>query len=242
MTPIRQAGFSVLALVLTLLLFESSTIDLWVQHWLYDQVNHHWLWSKTEPVTKLFLYDGIKGLLIIFAICLLSMLLFGRHLHWVQSRLSGIRIVFLSLLIVPMVVGSLKATTNVACPGGLQQFGGSLPYIKVFEPYPDNVRPLNRQRCFPAAHASGGFALLSLYFLFMKRRNQRLALGFAFALGWLMGGYKMVIGDHFLSHTMITMELTWLLVNIIAFSENYILSTTATVDSVVTRTPGCARS
>jgi membrane-associated PAP2 superfamily phosphatase len=100
------------------------------------------------------------------------------------------------------------------------------------------MRPNKRQRCFPAAHASGGFALLSLYFLFKKRRNRRLALGFALTLGWLMGGYKMVVGDHFISHTLITMELAWLLINFVAFFENYIWSASATIDNVVTRTPG----
>ena len=237
MTHIRQAGITIFVLIFTLLLFESSRLDIWVQHWLYDAVNHHWLWSKAEPVTRFLLYDGIKGLLIIFALCLFIALVFFRRMPPVQSRLPGIRIVLLSLLVVPMVVGGLKATTDVACPAGLQLFGGSQPYTRLFETYSDKSRPQNRQRCFPAGHASGGFALLSLCFLFREKRNQRVALGLAVTVGWLMGGYKMVIGDHFLSHTLVTMELAWLFINLIAFFEYHGRAVFAAIDNVPAKIP-----
>jgi membrane-associated PAP2 superfamily phosphatase len=45
-----------------------------------------------------------------------------------------------------------------------------------------------------------------------------IALVFALGVGWSMGLYKMIIGDHFLSHTVITMILAWLIVLIIAKS------------------------
>ena len=237
MTHIRQAGITIFVLIFTLLLFESSQLDIWVQQWLYDAVNHHWLWSKAEPVTRFLLYDGIKGLLVILALCLLSALVFFRRTPPVQSRLPGIRIVLLSLLVVTTVVAVLKATTDVACPAGLQLFGGSQPYTRLFEAYPDDLRPHNRQRCFPAGHASGGFALLSLCFLFREKRNQRMALGLAVAVGWLMGGYKMVIGDHFLSHTLVTMELAWLFINLIAFFEYHGRAAFFATDNVPAKIP-----
>jgi len=71
-------------------------------------------------------------------------------------------------------------------------------------------------KCWPAGHASGGFALLSLFFLFKSRKNKKIAIITALSVGWAMGLYKMVIGDHFLSHTIITMMLAWLIVLIIA--------------------------
>lgn len=37
----------------------------------------------------------------------------------------------------------------------------------------------------------------------------------AMVIGWSMGSYKMLIGDHFLSHTVITMILAWLLILLI---------------------------
>ncbi len=70
-------------------------------------------------------------------------------------------------------------------------------------------------KCYPAGHASGGFALMSLFFLFKEQKNRFIALGIAVAIGWSMGVYKMLIGDHYMSHTVITMMLSWVSVLII---------------------------
>lgn len=70
-------------------------------------------------------------------------------------------------------------------------------------------------RCYHAGHASGGFALISLVFLFKSKRNKVIAAVSALAIGWSMGLYKMLIGDHFLSHTIVTMLLAWLTILIV---------------------------
>jgi membrane-associated PAP2 superfamily phosphatase len=70
---------------------------------------------------------------------------------------------------------------------------------------------------------SGSFALMALFFLFKNPINQRLALGVALIVGWSMGTYKMLLGDHFLSHTIITMLMAWLIILIIVkFVQNKI--------------------
>ncbi|MGI0116319.1 phosphatase PAP2 family protein [Zooshikella sp. RANM57] len=198
--------------ILSMLLFEWTSLDLWIQQYFFNSEQQQWLWDKSEPIAQFVFYDGIKALLIVFAFFLIICLTCLRHTHWVKEHSYGMRIVLISLILVPLTISTLKATTNVACPHDLHIFGGQIPYIKVLESYPDNERPLKQQRCFPAGHASGGFALLSLMFLFQRRPNRQGALIFALCLGWLMGGYKMVIGDHFFSHTLITMEISWLLI------------------------------
>lgn len=65
-------------------------------------------------------------------------------------------------------------------------------------------------RCFPAGHASGGFALIMLYFAVPNARWRWMGLAAGLAAGWLMGGYQMLRGEHFLSHTVTTMLLAWL--------------------------------
>ena len=42
-------------------------------------------------------------------------------------------------------------------------------------------------------------------------------------IGWSMGTYKMLIGDHFLSHTVITMILAWLLILVIAQGVDWVI-------------------
>jgi membrane-associated PAP2 superfamily phosphatase len=52
-----------------------------------------------------------------------------------------------------------------------------------------------------------------------KPRNQIIASTSAFALGWVLGSYNMVVGDRFLGHTVVTMLLSWLVVLVLEKSQ-----------------------
>lgn len=200
--------------------FELTPTDLWVQQALFDRGGQGWILDNTEPLARLLFYDGPKGLLILLALCLTVSLLFIRRSRIVRRYASGIRIVLLSLVLIPACVAAMKDATNVACPRQLAVFGGDLPYVGVVDSYLARSADQPKLRCFPAAHASGGFALLSLFFLFKTLRNRRRALYAALAVGWAMGAYKIAIGDHFLSHTVASMLFAWLGVCAIALAES----------------------
>jgi len=193
-----------------------------VQSLFFDAPSQEWLWNRDEPFGRLFLYKGIKGLLIAFGLVLIATLFITRKSAAVKPYRSGLRILILSLILVPASVSGLKAVSNVACPRDLFEFGGNIPYAGFFRAAPTSKVPIAQQRCFPAGHASGGFALLALPFLFGSARKRKMALGAALAIGWTMGGYKMLIGDHFLSHTITTMLLAWLIINLLAVADRLI--------------------
>lgn len=213
---IKPFALTLLALVLTLLAFHWLRIDLWLQDYFYNVELHQWLLDREQKLAKLLLYDGIKQVYIVVVLLLASLIIFGRKQALVQIYQPGLNIVLLSCLLVPLVVGGLKAITNVPCPRDIVRYNGDQPDVTVLQSYPDNFSQRERQRCFPAAHASGGFALMSLFFLFRQKNNKRLALTAALGLGWLTGFYKMLIGDHFLSHTVVSMLLAWLIILVIA--------------------------
>jgi membrane-associated PAP2 superfamily phosphatase len=219
LNPRRQLVLAGVALLLCIAWFELTPSDLWIQQWLYDAELQSWIWSRNEPVTRLLLYDGAKRLLVLFALGLIVSLVFCRRIRRWHNHCRGLRIVVLSLMLVPLCVSGLKHTTNVACPKSLDQFGGTLPYVRVLEAYPTDARPAHRQQCFPAGHASGGFALMSLAFLFRTPRRRHLALLLGVLAGWITGGYKMAIGDHFFSHTLISMLLAWFIINLVVIVE-----------------------
>jgi membrane-associated PAP2 superfamily phosphatase len=224
MTAGKHVLLSIIALSLTLIWFETTSTDIWLQNLLFDNQNQTWLLHNPGQIVSLLFYDGIKTLLVLSAVTILISLLLFKHAYFIRKYHQGLRIVFISLIAVPSVIGILKATTNVACPRDITVYGGNIPYVKVFESYPAELQPTEKQQCFPAGHASGGFALMSLYFLFHSTHKRRLALLFGLSVGWLMGGYKMIIGHHFLSHTMITMISAWLLINLIVIVDAFMVA------------------
>lgn len=203
-------------LIALFLIFELTDIDLFVQSFFYDNLSHKWLLSHERgSLLDTVFYTGIKKAIILFTVLTLFLYLysFRESAKKLREYRGGLLIVWLSVAIVPFIIGVLKATTNVPCPCDATIFGGEYPYIRVIDSMPQEI--IKKFKCYPAGHASGGFALMSLYFLFKSDRNKILALTVAMIIGWSMGIYKMLIGHHYLSHTIITMLLAWFLILII---------------------------
>ncbi len=208
----KQIIFTVIALIVTIIFFELTNLDLLLQNYFYDVQLHRWVVSDDNVLLDLIFYSGIKKVYIVFALSLLISIAFFYKRPLIQHYKEGIIIVLLSLIIVPSTIGLLKANTNVPCPKHLTRYGGHYPHVTVLKSYPADFHQKKKVKCFPAGHASGGFALMALFFLFKTKRNQCIALVSALTIGWGTGGYKMLIGDHFLSHTIVTMLIAWLLI------------------------------
>ena len=205
---------AVVALVLTLVLFESTGLDLAIQDRLYDFSAHRWLIDAHAVVPRAVFYTGPKALLIVLGMTLLLLIL-GPQSWRIRLRIpdparKNLLLAFLTLGTVPAFVGGLKAVTNVFCPSEIRAYGGDEPYVRVLERYPANNRPAQRGRCFPAGHASGGFALLGLVGLSRTRRSRALLTLLGLGSGTFMGAYQMAKGAHFLSHTVVTALIAWI--------------------------------
>ena len=202
-------------LIAVIALFQLTELDIFVQNFFYNFETQNWIIDKNEPILKFFFYDGIKILFIIFDVSILFSLIFLRKNKLIQEYKKGLIIVFLSGISVPLIIGSLKDITNTPCPCNIVHFNGLYPENKVFDHYPEEFIQKSKAKCWPAGHASGGFALMALFFLFKTPKNQKRALIGALIIGWSIGTYKMLLGDHFLSHTLITMLIAWLIILII---------------------------
>lgn len=209
----RHPTIWLLAIIVTLIVFESTSLDLYFQRFLYFPQTEEWFIDRHNPVLSFIFYDGLKSFLFTGAAALLVTYYLGKRIPSVIPYRRALKVTLLSLLCAPLLVVALKSTTNTACPRALSLFGGELQYVRLFESYPAKESPARRQRCFPAGHASGGFALMSVALLFRRRRYRIGAFVAAATLGWIMGVYKMAIGDHFFSHTLISMELSGLVIS-----------------------------
>lgn len=206
-------------LAASLVLFEFSGIDLWLQDQFFNADQQRWLVEKKAWFPKLLFYTGPKVLLIGFAVFLLAGVLWPKPTRpsWLTERWSPRRVwlVILSLAIIPGAIGFMKARSDVYVPWALARYGGDKPYHRLFEPLPPGWPP-NRGHGFPAGHASGGFALMSLSYLSDRRTRRWTGLAVGLTAGWTMGLYQMLKGAHFLSHTVATMLLAWLTIELLA--------------------------
>jgi membrane-associated PAP2 superfamily phosphatase len=199
-------------LLLALALFELTNIDLLLQDRLFLEPAHHWLVDAKDPVWRFLLYDGIKAALIILGIGVLSSYIASFRSARLRPLRRRLLILLLAMAFVPLLIAGLKDFTNVYCPYQLARYDGDKPYVKVFESYPQGFQQTDRGRGFPAGHASGGFALMALYFFFRQKQHRLTGWLFGFGIGWAMGLYQMARGAHFLSHTIVTMLGAWLII------------------------------
>jgi membrane-associated PAP2 superfamily phosphatase len=133
---------------------------------------------------------------------------------WMQGNLGALRrpaayfVVAAALSI--GTVGLLKLITNVDCPWDLSQFGGRFPFVELFADRPDTLR---QGHCFPAAHASSGYALFALYFAFRERSWVMAKLGLALGgtVGLIFGLAQQSRGAHFASHDVWSAFLVWVI-------------------------------
>lgn len=200
-----------LVLLFVVIFFEITPVDMWLEQGFYSKGITHWVIGHDAEPWRTLLYTGIKKVFISLTVMLLLMVtILHRRFEWASANRRELAVVLLTMVLVPLIVNFLKWYTDIPCPRDIEAFGGFAPYVTLFEHYPSSFHHESSLRCYPAGHASGGFALMSLYFLFKQQRSRWLGMGIGFATGWITGLYKMAIGDHFLSHTVVSMLLAWL--------------------------------
>lgn len=107
-----------------------------------------------------------------------------------------------------VVVALLKNSTHIYTPDDLAMFGGDKPHIRLFDAVPPGL-PVGH--AFPAGHASGAFALISVYFLLALRQSRwrYAALAACLTLGFTFGFAQQMRGKHFFSHDLFTLAVCW---------------------------------
>ena len=106
------------------------------------------------------------------------------------------------------VVSITKNLSATSCPWDLAQFGGVARHVSHWAL---GVLDGGSGRCFPAGHASAGFAFLGGYFALRHKAPTaaRWWLAGALLAGFVLGAAQQVRGAHFMSHTLWTGWLCW---------------------------------
>ena len=115
---------------------------------------------------------------------------------------------FVASMMCLLVVTVLKTIDSTSCPWDLAEFGGVARYASHWAL---GTVDGGSGKCFPAGHASAGFAFIGGYFVLRRNRPRaaRIWLGSVLAAGFALGFSQQMRGAHFQSHTLWTGWLCW---------------------------------
>ena len=183
--------------------------DVAIAHRLFfDSNTGEWI-AASSPWANAVIHMGGRWVIRAVVVLMFLIWMFGKHSTQLRCwhRQAGYACLAMTLSIA--LVGALKATTNVDCPWDLETFGGRYPFVPLFADRPDG---LPHAHCFPAAHASSGYALVALYFALRERSAtlSRWALTVGVVTGLLFGVAQQARGAHFLSHDVVSAFLSWM--------------------------------
>lgn len=206
----RQAGQALLAAVAVMLLAiacEYSGLDLYLAGLVFDPVAGDWPY-RSLTLTRTVLHNGGRNFVVLLALAVLALYLASYRYDALAPYRRGLLYVLVAGLSGPAIVSLLKGVTHIYTPWSLARFGGSMPYIRLFDAAPPGSLP---GHAFPGGHASGGFAWFGPYFLLLAAGSRR--RGLALLLPLLLGGVfsltQELRGAHFLSHDLIALAICW---------------------------------
>lgn len=193
------------------LLFDYTSLDMWLSTPYYDFKNQIWPYKYSKIV--LFIYHNSKTLIYFYSGTLFILFLLS---FW-QTLLAPYRRTFLFLIlciaVIPLEIGILKAVFFKSRPDQVFEFGGTMPHVDLFHFLWNEHDATN----WPGGHASGGAALLSLYFPLRQRSAKwgYFAIAFALFYWFVMSWTQVMRGQHFMSHNLWTLWFAWLTILLI---------------------------
>jgi len=195
----------------TVILFigQYTDLDLWLAGIYFDPARQTFPWDKTWFANDL-MHRHVKNVIIVGGCLIVGTALFDLFAPLKRLTAHGrtrLRIIALAAVLEPLLIATLKHSSNMHCPSEIDLFGGHYPFLRLLDMVPDNW---SAGRCFPAGHASTAMWLSALAVLWLpdnpRRAFQVFLAGIAagFALGWV----QQMRGEHFLTHTLWTVWLS----------------------------------
>lgn len=193
-----------------LILFPPQTLDIAISGLFFDGQG----WPlKNDFFFNVVLYKSSKIIPIgaaLASVCVLVKNLIANRRglqpdsYWIYRPLY----ILIAMLACVLVVWWLKASTGVYCPWSVSYFSGD---HALREPTWSWV--FQDGRCWPSGHSGTGFCLLALFFALRDKYPQlaRKTLVIVLILGAICSLTRIVQGAHFLSHTLATALIDWII-------------------------------
>jgi len=181
--------------------------DQWLADRLYAWQGHAWR-LRDGFVTESLLHIGGRDLSTLAWLGVLAAWLVARAKLDLSAWRTPLAMLLVSTLLATAVVAWIKSWSNMDCPWDLTRYGGSRDFVGLL-----SLRPVGMPRagCFPAGHASAGYAWMALYFFFLSTRPRWrwLGLSLGLLLGLSFGAAQQLRGAHFLSSDLWAAAISW---------------------------------
>ena len=181
--------------------------DRWLADLAYGLEGHAWTLRHAYLTERVVHVMGRDASVVAWLLILAAWLATFGSPRWRRWR-RPLAYLLLATLLSVSLVACIKLWSNMDCPWDLLRYGGTRPRVGLFD-----LRPagLARGHCFPAGHASGGYAWLALYFFFLVVRPAWRWAGLALGagLGLVFGVSQQLRGAHFLSHDLWALAICW---------------------------------
>ncbi len=181
--------------------------DQWIADHLFALEGGHWALKDNFFTTTVIHETGKRLSTLAWLVAAIATVHAWRKpalLAWRQPLLGLV----VSVLVATLAVTLMKHLTHMDCPWDLQAYGGSRPPYGLFTPRPAGLRASG---CFPAGHASAGYAWVALYFFFLAVRPRWRWAGLSGGIiaGLVFGISQQLRGAHFMSHDLWTLMICW---------------------------------
>lgn len=205
--PRIHGGRACLLLILFFFTWTALHGDLWLADRIYAFEGHAWSLRHTW-VTQHLVHQWGRELSIAAWLTVLAAWLVARFRPGWRGLQRPLLYLLVTVALSTLLVSSTKSWSNVDCPWDLARYGGARAYVGLFEP---KAAGAAHGVCFPAGHASGGYAWLALYFFLWMVKPQWRWWGLAAGLGagLLFGISQQLRGAHFLSHDVAAAAICW---------------------------------
>lgn len=197
------------ATAVILILLELTDVDMDIARLAWDPQADDFI-GRHSYFLENILHDRAKQAVIALAVMAAIGFAASFKLQRLQTWRRELGCLVLSMALATGFVTPVKVLTGVQCPWSLTQFGGKETYSELLSPRPATSKP---GLCWPGGHATTGFTLFALFFIFRDRKPAlaKAGLALAFTLGTVFSVGRMLQGAHFLSHNIWTAVFCWLI-------------------------------
>jgi membrane-associated PAP2 superfamily phosphatase len=162
---------------------------------------------QNDRLLDFWLHDQVKKVLQLGLLFLLAMVFIPVGYFKDMRKADRVHLL-VSVILAALAVSVLKFFNKTSCPWSLAEFGGPGHYVSHWVL---GINDGGGGRCFPAGHASSGFAYMAAAFWLrsVHLSTANFVFWIAGAVGVALGWVQLMRGAHFFSHTLWTWVVCW---------------------------------